>query len=367
MKHNYVLIILLVATSFVYSLPRFALQQKDKCISCHVNPTGGIIRNENGFYFGRNVISMASSKEKNFIISPKITDNVSFGFDYRTQLIYSQEKNRADFQEMTGSLYLNTSITNDIDIITMYDFPNLIWQAYATAKILPNKSYIKFGSFTPYFGIRIDDHTSYTKGGDYGLLFSTGTVQGLIYNPLYKETGLELGINISDWGFFSASLGKSRFNNILSSDPTITSRLEVNSSIDKLGFFVGGSFASTKIKNLGNKLNTILYGAFAGVGLSNISIMGEFDYANEYVGFGVTSSALMLEISYLISIGIETILRYDRFDRDITIAKDEISHLIIGLELFPFAFIEVRPQFRFNIEEPMKENNAFVLQLHFWY
>lgn len=69
---------------------------------------------------------MSSPRDKNFTISPKLTENVSFGFDYRSQLIYSQEKMRADFQEMTGSLYLNASVSIDIDILTRYDFPNSI-------------------------------------------------------------------------------------------------------------------------------------------------------------------------------------------------------------------------------------------------
>lgn len=52
MKFKYSLIVMLLVSPFVYSLPRFALQQKDKCISCHINPTGGIMRNENGFFSG---------------------------------------------------------------------------------------------------------------------------------------------------------------------------------------------------------------------------------------------------------------------------------------------------------------------------
>ncbi|MBS3946136.1 MAG: hypothetical protein KGZ42_11595 [Melioribacter sp.] len=367
MKTKYFLIISLLFSSSIYSLPRFALQQKDKCISCHINPTGGIIRNENGFFFGRNVVSMSSPRDKNFTISPKLTENVSFGFDYRSQLIYSQEKKRADFQDMTGSLYLNASVSSDIDILARYDFPNSIWEAYGIARILPNESYIKIGSFVPYFGIRIDDHTSYTKGGDYGLLFSIGAIQGLIYNPLYTETGIELGANLSDWGLLTASVGKSRFNGTLSSDPTFTSRFEINSSYDKIGFFAGGSFASAKVRSLGNKLNTILYGTFAGIGTQNFSLIGEYDIAKDFLAKGIVSSAMMLEASYLLTIGLEAVIRYDRFDKNLDIKEDELAHLIFGFEFFPFTFVELRPQYRINIENPEKGNNAFILQFHFWY
>lgn len=363
----YTILVSFVINSEIFSLPRFSLQQKDRCISCHINPTGGIIRNENGFFFGKNVVSRSSTIDKDLLLSPRLNENISFGLDFRSQYIFSQEKKRSDFQEMTGSVYLNASVSRKIDLLARYDFINSIWEAYGIARILPNESYIKVGTFAPYFGIRIDDHTSYTKGGDYGLLFSIGAIQGLIYNPFYVETGIELGINISSWGLFTASIGKNKFNASLTTDPTLTTRLEINSSVNKIGFNIGGSFASTKVRSGTNKLNTILYGGFAGIGTPDFSIMSEFDFARDYLARDLISSALMIEASYLIDIGIEAIVRYDRFDRDTKKDGDQLSHLIFGFELFPFAFVELRPQFRVNLEEPSKNNNAFVLQFHFWY
>src|SRR3989339_1656985 len=87
-----------------FALPRFALGQKDKCSSCHINPTGGLMRNENGFFFGKNVVSMISPRDEDFKLSPKLSESVSFGFDYRSQFLYSQEKKRTDFQDMSGSV-----------------------------------------------------------------------------------------------------------------------------------------------------------------------------------------------------------------------------------------------------------------------
>jgi len=66
-------------------------------------------------------------------------------------------------------------------------------------------------------------------------------------------------------------------------------------------------------------------------------------------------------------IGLEAVVRYDRFDPDTGKSKDEHAHLIVGVEFFPYSFIEVRPQYRINLEEPNVDNDAFVLQFHFWY
>jgi hypothetical protein len=366
-KAYFLLIILILFLNELDALPRFALMQKDKCIDCHVNPTGGIVRNENGFFFGKNVISLISPREQDFKLSPKLTENILFGFDYRSQILYSNEKKRADFQDMTGSVYLSASVSEKIDVLARYDFVNAIWEAYGIARILPNDSYIKIGSFVPNFGIRLDDHTSYTRGGDFGLLFSRGVSRGLVYNPFFVETGLEVGVNISNFGLLTASIGKSKFNPPLTADPNVTARMELNPIAGDAALLFGSSFASIKTKVLGNILNTKLYGGFAAIGFNRFSILSEYDIAADYLVRDTKSSAFMLEVSYLLSVGLEAIVRFDHFDPDINIEKDEHAHLIIGLEFFPYSFIELRPQYRIKIEEPEVDNNSFVLQFHFWY
>lgn len=367
------LFLLLILSSNIYSLPRFSLRLNDNCAECHVNPTGGGMRNEDGINFGKNVISMISPRDSEFLMSPKISENISIGIDYRSQFLYSGERKRGDFHDMSGSAYLNINASEKIDISARYDFVQGIWEAYAVAKILPNDSYIKAGSFIPYFGIRYDDHTAYTRGGDYGLLFSKGTIQGLIYNPLYVETGIEIGANLSSNALLTASVGKAKFNPIFSSDPTFTTRFEFTPSIDLFNFLIGGSFASTKTKifdNVTGALNVLptkLYGGFAGIGFDRFSLMGEYDLADDYLGSGIKSNALMVEAAYQILVGLEAVVRYDKFDPDTNINNDSFSHLIFGFEFFPYSFIELRPQFRINRHETNGEANSFVLQFHFWY
>jgi hypothetical protein len=231
----------------IFALPRFSTKLRDKCIDCHYNPTGGIIRNEGGWHWGKNTLSMISTPDKDYIMSPRITENISIGLDYRTQFLYSQEKKRTDFQEMSGAVYTNFGLSKKINLTAKYDFVWSLWEGYATAHILPNNSYIKAGSFIPYYGLRIDDHTAYTRGGDFGILNSQVN-QGLIYNPFYSEAGVEVGAYISDFAFLTASVGSNLLNNrILSKDPTYTTRLEITPKLGKIGLLFGGSFAAAKI------------------------------------------------------------------------------------------------------------------------
>jgi len=357
-----IILVALILTTVSYSLPRFAVRLGDKCVDCHYTPTGGIIRNDNGFFYGQNLLSMISPRSKDFSMSPNINENISIGLDFRGQFLYSQEKNRADFQRMTGSVYGRIGLSKKINIIARYDFVWEIWEAYGVAHILPNNSYIKGGSFQPNFGIRIDDHTAYTRGGDFFLLFQDGARAGLIYNPFYIEAGGELGVYISNFAFITASVGTNLNNPTLTRDPTYTARLELTPSIGKVGFLFGGSFAAAKVPQ-----TTEMYGGFAGIGYDRLSLLAEFDIANNLLDEDTKSNMLMVEASYVIILGLEAYARYDWLDKDIDNDTGTIAHLILGFEFIPYSFIEIRPQYRFIIEDPAIDNNAVVIQFHFWY
>ena len=366
------LTLVIIFNSSSFSLPRFAVRLGDKCIDCHFNPTGGIIRNEDGWNYGKNILSAISPREQDFIMTPKIGDNIYFGLDYRTQFLYSSEKKRIDFQQMTGSVYTNVGLAKNINLLGRYDFIYNIWEAYGVAHVLPNNSYIKVGSFQPNYGIRIDDHTAYTRGGDFALL-SNVHMSGLIYTPFYTEAGIEAGVNISDWALFTASAGASIVQNTpiggtLRKDPTYTARLEINPQIGRVGLMLGASYASIKIPRKAD-----FYGGFLGVGYKRISLLGEFDLSENVTSQGLKSNYAMIEAAYVVTLGLEAVLRYDRFDPNTSTVNDELQHIVVGFEWYPYSFIEIRPQYRFMLYHPHSDssvlvnNGSAVIQFHFWY
>ena len=362
MKIIFCCILLGFLSSQSFSLPRFAVRLSDKCVDCHYNPTGGIIRNDNGFFYGQNMLSLISPRAKDFSMSPKLNDNVSIGLDFRGQFLYSQEKNRTDFQRMTGSVYGRVGLSKKINILARYDFVNDIWEAYGIAHILPNNSYIKAGSFQPNFGIRLDDHTAYTRGGDFFLLFQEGARTGLIYDPFYIESGGEVGVYISDFIFLTSSIGTNLNNPTLTKDPTYTARFELTPSIGKIGFLIGGSYAAAKVPQ-----KTEMYGGFAGIGYTRFTLLAEFDQAINLLEADIKSNMLMIEAAYIIMVGLEAYARYDWLKKDVNKSTGTIAHLILGFEFIPYSFIEIRPQYRFIIEDPNFNNDAVVIQFHFWY
>jgi hypothetical protein len=257
---------------------------------------------------------------------------------------------------MTAALYTNFALSKQINLVGKYDFVNQLWEGYGIAKILPSNGYIKAGVYTPNYGLRLDDHTAYTR-------------QGLIFNPFYREAGIEVGFFADDWLYASASAGSnlSDFSSNYLNDPTYTARLELTPQINQVGLLFGGSFASTKTVRGGATLNTNMYGGFFGIGYDEFSLLAEYDLANDLSALDVKSNVLMVEAAYGIITGLDAVVRYDRIDRNTSVDSDEISRIIMGFEFHPYSFIEVRPQYRLVLEDPSIDNDSFVLQLHFWY
>lgn len=374
MKKTFLLALLVVLVSFanVFTFPRFALRSGQKCIDCHINPTGGEMRSDGGWLYGKNTLSMYTSDGK---LSPKIGENITFGLDYRTQYLTKSTDStmQSDFMKMEGTIYLNVGLSDKIDVFARYDFLFNIWEAYGLLNVLPNNGYIKVGTFSPNFGIRLDDHTAYTRGGDLGILFATGSRQGLIYDPFYTETGIEAGINIGRLINITASVGNPRLQEFVA-DPTYTTRFEITPIIaNKISLLIGGSYAIYKEQRFdpvaarNGIANIQFYGGFAGIGYGDATLMAEYDIGKNNIVNGSTTSSLMIEGSYRLIKGLEAVVRYDRFDKNIDTPNNELERLIAGFGFYPYSFIEIIPQYRFQWETPEVKNNSLVLQFHFYY
>ncbi len=375
---KYLLLFLFISSLFIetYSLPRFALRGSSTCGDCHVNPTGGNMRNSRGWNVGKKYLPMRTTDD-DFEMSNKLNENISFGLDFRGNLLAVMDSSfkRIDFQRMAGTIYTDVELSDEIDIFARYDFIWGVWEAYGTARILPNGSYIKGGSFTPNFGIRIDDHTAYTRGGDLGIITSTNGMlnRGLIYEPRYVETGIEIGAFLSDFAFLTVSAGNSRSPRVFETDPSYTASLQIQPSAgDNIGILFGGSFANFKTQRFDAAFNTIypnvnLFGGFVGIGVGNFSLLGEYDVADNYLADDTKTNVMMIEAAYRITRGVEAVVRYDMFDPSSDIKNDEHSRLVLGFEIYPFSFMEIRPQFRLQMEDPSVENNSAVVQFHLYY
>jgi hypothetical protein len=371
MKITYVTIIIIsvFCNMASYSFPRFAMRGGNNCIDCHVNPTGGEMRSDKGWRMSRRGLALTTS-DTAFNMSNKIAPNIRFGFDIRGQLLGTLGKSkRIDFQNMSGLIFTSVDLSEQLKAFARYDFENTVWEGYGIAQILPNNGYIKGGTFIPNFGIRLDDHTAYTRGGDLG--FITNQKLGFMYDPYYVETGGEVGLYISDFAFFTASIGRPigrPAQPLFSNDPSYTARLQFNPSVNEdINLLFGGSWHRFRTTYTFPRSIADMYGGFFGIGIGNFTLLAEFDIAKSYLITDSLTNAAMIEAAYRITRGLEAVVRYDRIDPSTNRTNDDHSRIVLGLDIFPMPFVEIIPQYRIQMEHPSVDNDAFNLQFHFFY
>lgn len=355
------ILIFLFLSIELFGIPRFSLMRGNQCRDCHYNPTGGIIRNKDGWTYGKNNLRVFRANTSE--LSPFINENISIGLDFRYQYLYSQKLKRTDFHKMAASMYSNLNLSEEINFITKYDFYRGYFEGFGVLNVLPFEGYLKVGSFFPSFGVRIDDHTAYTRNGDAGVL-SASLTPGLIFESGYSQTGIELGFFPNEFVFLSLSAGQTYFP--FRSDLSYVGRIEVNPSFNQFNFLAGTSYG---VFRKFNEISPFSFTSFfGGIGNKSFSILGEIVFVRDYILKDTSSLALFVETSYRLIHGVDFVARYDRFVPNTKNGKDFSSHIILGFDLFPYSFVEIKPQFRFNLEnQKIEKNNSFVLQFHFWY
>ncbi len=361
------------------SLPRFAMITGARCSSCHVNPGGGGMRNRHGLTFGIGALTMSAHDDSadtddGGVFDPRLGESVTLGGDLRTQYIGESAGGTSTFHMMTASLYGNVRLSRDISANARFDLVNAAYgersgpEVFVLARVLPGRWYLKGGDFLPAFGTRIDDHTAYTRGGDLGSIPGAVALPGLLFTPNYKDIGLEVGGTAGDLEISAAVMNGT--GNAVRLDfrdaKAFIVRLEYAASVSGVNLVVGSSGYHFDAYRMG--------GVHAGIGADFFALYGEADFTKNRIafsGFSIDRSAdqmaAFLAADVRIVRGIWFTGKVDRFDPARGTPSDEFTRYTLGLELFPWPFIELRPQLRLAAEPADVDNNSALLQLHAWF
>ncbi len=337
--------VLIISANIVFALPRFSILTGMQCSNCHINPTGGELRNSFGssdFVDDHLRLVPAHGDSTDYNFNPQLNDDILLGGDIRFQYLYDGSQKKTTFQSMEGSLYSLFRLFTSTSLFVKYDFANTAYEAYGLYKFNSDNSYIKIGAFEPSYGIRLDDHTAYTRGGNLGFLQGLPQV-GLFFVPDYRDLGVELGTRFDDlFVTVDATNGDGLSNINFTSQKAFIGKVEY---LTKGNFMVGASAylaGSTK-----------MYGLQAGLGIGDqLSILGEFDLANSLPGLTQThgnakSTAAFVEATYFIINGLSATGRFDYFR---TIAGGPIyERYAIGPDIYPLPHLDFMPQVRFNL------------------
>src|SRR5258706_11925867 len=106
-----------------FSYPKFAAYSGEKCVSCHINPTGSGIRNMYGIKYSKDnlYLKVLESANKTTDINAQVTKGIQLGTDFR--FAYFDDQAGAGnpafntFFQMEGDLYVNAQVNKYINIV----------------------------------------------------------------------------------------------------------------------------------------------------------------------------------------------------------------------------------------------------------
>ena len=334
-KYLVVILIIFIGASISFSLPRFSAKAEQKCNLCHVSPTGGGMRNGFGsqFFALTELAAHETPFEEISRFQPQISEILSVGMDMRNQYIYDEGTDLSTLFQMEGNFYLNAQLDQRFSLMLnkgLYEGFEIFGMGY----VLPMNGYFRIGKFQPAYGWRFDDHTAFVREK---MLWPAGS----------RDTGMEFGFQPQN---VSAIVGFYNGNPGLFDDgkgKAVSSRLEFRRSFNNFGFGVGGSF----YLNDTNAGDLKMYGPLYYLNFSEgrLIFLGETDWLdNETTGDGtITSFATTNKLSYMLKRGLWLEGTYDFHDSDIDYKRGALSRYGIGVNYFPYGFLEVSPYLRY--------------------
>lgn len=373
MKTNlivFALILLFISLVNISSYPKFAAYTGEKCQSCHVNPTGGGMRNLYGVKYGKDNLyfKFFEKANKTTEINPQITKGLSMGADMRMVFIDNEtgegNPNFNTFFQMQGDLYVNAQVNKYINLVIapgLY-IPNTYgsnpipakYEIYGMVSNLPADLYFKVGRFIPNFGIKIPEHRAYNR------------VYNDLYTPYASDAGIEVGIAPS---FFTLTAGFSngssvdkdgKRNNSYDFDNqkqiTVSGDFRWASKKSKYTFGIGGSFLSNPFKyDAANNINALrqMAAGFLSIGLfERVALLGEIAYNRLDLRDSAKSRSdfrtIFGELNLRVTKGIEIKFQYENYDNALGIKNNttERQRYSFGAVLYPLSGLEIESIFR---------------------
>ncbi len=358
-----------------YSYPKFAVYTGEKCASCHVNPTGGGLRNPYGVKYSKDELFLKFLKKANDAteLNTQITKGLQIGADMRMIFINDQiDESIPDFNsffQMQGDLYVHAKMNKYLSLVIAPGLyipntygPNPLptkYEIYGMVSNLPAGLYFKAGRFIPNFGIKIPEHRSFNRQlNDF-------------YTPYASDAGIEVGISPSFFTLTAAlSNGSSRDKNgTINNSFDFDNQKQFVTSADfrwaskknKITAGLGGSFLTNPFKyDPQNNINALrqIAGGFFSIGImERVALIGEFDYNRLDIRDSASTRSdfqtLFAELNVRLTKGLEAKFQFESYDPQLGIKNGSLERkrYSFGFELFPLTGLEIEAIYRV-VDEP---------------
>lgn len=342
------------------------------CGVCHVNPTGGMIRNKDGFYFGTRTLPMSSKLNEDIGQSLELLKSnkfISLGGDFRFMNLMSDQDGKTEphYFPMQADLYVDLRLMKYVSFVSQFGLErggnSAVREVFGLLHNLPYNGYLKLGKFIPPYGHRLEDHTayirtkiafdhsqasSYVSGIEAGVeplvLFANAAYFNQDETPKNDTGKLQKGFSaVAGWRGLWLQLGGS-YLNISDFETTATSTTDRSS-----------------------------YGVFGALRVFSASLLFEYDFVKDDIsgaagGSERKSMVTFQELNYRILKGLNAKARYETYDPDDDVTGDDLKRYMAGVDIVPYPFIEFNLQYR-HTDDPaiVNEYNEYLFMAHLWF
>jgi len=365
---------------------KIALRYGATCGTCHISPTGAGMRSSYGYeevMLGDLPRPKGDRAGRPFSI--QLGPNLRWGADIRLQAMHFDSlalrdtaiAGRAPLNvifPMQAAVYLHGQASESLDFSISYFMLQSAVEFWIRATAASGRAYLRAGQFLPAYGLRLDDHTSYIRGGNGSrgrLPVKSQIRQGLPFGPYAHGRGtVEGGLYFSDF-YLSAHISTPSMAIPVRPATRLVefqrgARLEWIRFVNPLTFLATGSYLQEG--------DLKLYGGGFGMQLSRFAALFEIDLAEEWAARppGDTKSpmpvsrAIYAEFDVQLVQGLSISVRYDRFEQNTERPqKGLLERVVLGAEYFPVPHLEFKPQLRLETSEFHAEPALnFILQMH---
>jgi hypothetical protein len=335
--------------------PYIAVHQGYQCGRCHVNPTGGGMRNEFGNIYAQNVMPAHTLDTGDATWSGQVNRFVAVGGDMRadwtwTEVPHESTTNEAEVtdarlylmvQPIPGRLavYVDERVApgsaTNLEAYARYWSADARWFAQAGRMYLP-------------FGLRLEDDSALTR-----------RAPGI--NMTAPDEGVEIG-----WESAHGSAQFAVSNGSAGGPETDSGKQWTGNAVYVESLWRLGIAASYNNSDAGNRTAGSLYG---GVRTGPVAWLAEAVIVDDQ-GFpdgARTLTAALLEANWIVRKGHNLKLTAEWFDPDRDVAEDEQTRWSVVYEYAPIQFLQLRAGARFNDGIPqndLQNARSYFLELH---
>jgi hypothetical protein len=329
--------------------PYLAVLEGKKCNVCHVNPTGGGLRNDYGIAYAKTILPAETVDGVLNSWTGRVGDHGRIGGDLRADWTRNTAPNTPtaqSFQLEQFRLYGDLNLIPDRLGIYIDEqvAPNGAQneEAYVRYGTTTQGFYVKGGQFYLPFGWRLQDQTAFVR-----------EVTGINMNT--PDKGIEIGYEKKAWSAqFDVTNGAS--NTGTGSGYQITTQVVYTKPIWRVG--IAGS--STK-SDLGDRR---VGGLFAGLKTGPIAWLAEGDIVHDdsFPG-GRTLAAGLLEGNWRLLKGHNLKVTAEYYDPDRSVRENQQTRYSVVYEYTPLPFLQLRAGYRhyFGIPQNNAQNQQLIL------